>query len=220
VKKLLLEDAAKCKYYQSKITELQSKDKDAAVIEKAGSASASLTTEEPSTKHTQYLKTPHVQVTALHEASLKAAADAATMVAKVKAASSSSNKLMQISLKAAADIATVVTQAEAAATFDKSMQVTSTKASIPTRGAEPQSSKFLQSGAVTADALRTNPMRQVPTAVSGAHRSRVVRVAPRGAVEDSITRGAAPGLGDTLPHAHGAGAGASIISAASKGKMC
>jgi hypothetical protein len=219
VKKLLLEDTAKCKYYQSKITELQSKDKDAAVIEKAGSASASLTTEEPSTKHTQYLKTPHVQVTALHEASLKAAADAATMVAKAKAASSS-NKLMRISLKAAVDIATVVTQAEAAATFDKSMQVTSTKASIPARGAEPQSSKFSQSDAVTADALRTNPMCQVPTAVSGAHRSRVVRVAPRGAVEDSITRGAAPGLGDTLPHAHGAGAVASIISAASKGKIC
>lgn len=63
VKKLLLEDAAKCKYYQSKITELQSsrdrdgdkdkdKDKDAAAIEKGGSASASPTTEELSTEHT------------------------------------------------------------------------------------------------------------------------------------------------------------------------
>jgi hypothetical protein len=63
-------------------------------------------------------------VTALHEASLKAAADAATMSAKAKAAFSSSSIFMQASLKAAADIATVVTQAEAA--VDKSIQVTST----------------------------------------------------------------------------------------------
>ncbi|KAG2031974.1 hypothetical protein BDR03DRAFT_1015612 [Suillus americanus] len=193
VKKLLLEDAAKCKDYQSKITELQSaidRGRDAAAIEKASSANTSPTTEEPPTKHAQV--TPlhakvtalhaqvsplhakvaalHAETTALHELSLKVT-EAATMAAKAEAAATVSDKSKQASLKAAADAAAVVTKAKVAAASNKSIQATSTKASIPARGAEPRASYFSQSDAVAADALRTIPAssaanRQVTTAPS------------------------------------------------------
>ncbi|KAG1807085.1 uncharacterized protein BJ212DRAFT_1387861, partial [Suillus subaureus] len=168
----------------------------------------------------------HAQVTALHESSLKVAVDAATMAAKAEATAAASEKSMQASLKAAADAATVVTKAGAAATSDKSMQATCTKASILTRGAEPQASYFSQSDAVATDALRTNPAssaatRQVATATSAASvsrgilsmRSRVVRAAPRGGL--SIT----PGRGGTPSHAQGtttSGAGVSNFGTISK----
>ncbi|KAG2151034.1 uncharacterized protein EDB93DRAFT_318109 [Suillus bovinus] len=74
VNKLLLENAFKCDEYQVKISELQSaRDRDAAIIEKAGIISASPTTEGPSKLHM------HAQVTA---ASLKPAADATPMAVK------------------------------------------------------------------------------------------------------------------------------------------
>ncbi|KAG1856775.1 hypothetical protein F4604DRAFT_1209320 [Suillus subluteus] len=239
MKKLLLEDAAKCKHYQSKITELQSvidRGRDTAAIEKAGSANASPTTEEHSTKHARVtamhaqVTVLHAQTTALHESSLKVAADAATMAAKAEAAAAASDKSMQASLKAAADAATVVTKVEAAAASDKSRQATSTKASIPARGTELQASYFSQMGAVATNALRTNPAssaatRQVTNAASAASRSvpslrsRVVRVAPRDVVRDSITRGAAPGPCGALLCPQGvisSAAGVSISGAPSK----
>ncbi|KAG2344660.1 hypothetical protein BDR05DRAFT_999046 [Suillus weaverae] len=70
VKKLLLEDPSKCNEYQTKISELQSArdmDRDTAVIKKAGSISAFLTTKEFSKLHMQELKTLHAKVTALHD---------------------------------------------------------------------------------------------------------------------------------------------------------
>lgn len=208
VKKLLLPDTCKCNHCLSKMIELQSawdrdrdKDSDTAVVENDG-ASTSPSTEEPSTKHGQDLKTLHAQVTVLHEASLKAAADAATMAAKVEAAAAASDKSMQTSLKAAADAAIA-------------------------HVAKPRAPYFSQSDAVAASVLHTNPANsaathQVATTASAVSRGGLrgrVRVAPRGAVGDSITRSAAPGGGGAPPYIQSvttSGARASTFGSLSK----
>lgn len=134
MKKLLLEDASKCNEYQTEVFEPQSaRDRDVAVIEKASSTSASPTTEELFKLYTQELKTMHAQVTALHEASLKVAADAATIAAKAETAAAAPDKSMQASLKAAANAATAVTKVEAAAASNKSVQAASTETYLNSR---------------------------------------------------------------------------------------
>ncbi|KAG2117122.1 uncharacterized protein F5147DRAFT_768499 [Suillus discolor] len=112
VQRLLWEDVSKRKEYQDKISKVESiidRVRDAAVINETGSTSAPPTTEELSKLHTQELKTLHAQVTALHKASIKAAADAATMAAKVEAAAAAApKKSMQLVTAASTKTPTLV----------------------------------------------------------------------------------------------------------------
>lgn len=109
MQRLLWEDVSKRKEYQDKISNIESLDDrvmNAAVIKKTSSTSASPTTEEPSKLHTQELKTLHAQVTAMHKASLKAAADAEIMAAKAEAAAvAASKKPMQVVTVASTKVA-------------------------------------------------------------------------------------------------------------------
>ncbi|KAG2117125.1 uncharacterized protein F5147DRAFT_768504 [Suillus discolor] len=107
VQRLLRENVSKREEYQAQESEIESLNNrvmNAAVIKKTSSISASPTTEELSKLHTQELKTLHAQVTALHKASLKAAADAATMAAKAEAAAAST-KSMQVMTAASTKVA-------------------------------------------------------------------------------------------------------------------